>query len=503
MKIVFLYQGAETIGVQALMSYLEFHGHETKLVFDPATFSGNRGRDIPLLAKLIDGGTDAIAKYMLDLEPDVLAFSAITGIYRWSLEVAGKVRARKRIPSVFGGMHATAAPEAVIKENVVDALVIAEGEDALLELVESSDGEGFPRTDIKNAWIKSNGEVARNPVRPYITDLDSLPFPKKSDFYEQMPVMSRHYKIISSRGCPHECTYCCNHIYHKLYGRGINHVRRRSPLNVVRELEEAKSKWNFRYVEFWDDIFTHDADWLEEFAPLYKKRVDMPFQCYAHPNFFDERRAELLAEAGCYQLKIGVQSIDDDILKYKLKRPGRKEKVRRAIAAAKRAGMNVNVEHLLDLPGEGPESQDRAAEFYAEAAPDKIASFWLVYYPGTTIGEFAREEGILTEEDLRSINSGEDEFLYTFMFPGKNAPERMKRLQPYQTLFDILPWLPKRLVKWLISSGAVARLPHSGILHQALMVFNALRIGEREDLQAIRYTLSGKRKPFNKYRGSR
>jgi len=494
MRVVFVYQGAETIGVQALMAFLDARGHETRLVFDPATFSGQRGRDIPALARFFDSSPQQIADYILELEPDVLAFSVITGIYRWALDVAKIVRSKRKIPTVFGGMHCTATPSSVIAEEAVDAIVIGEGEEALLELVESADENGFARHDVANTWIKKNGEIFKNPVRPYITDLDALPFPKKEDYYQHMPALSRHYKIVSSRGCPHKCTYCCNDIYHQLYGKGAPHVRRRSPSNVIRELEGAKQRWNFKHVEFWDDIFTQDTRWLEEFAPLFKEKVGTSFQCYAHPIFFDDYRAKLLADAGCSLLKIGVQTIDDEVLKNTLTRPGKKDAVRRAIDSAHNAGMPVSVEHLLDLPGEGPESQAKAALFYQETRPDKIASFWLVYYPGTKIGQYARDEGIMTDSDLEAINSGSDKFLYTFMFPGKMA-ERQKAIKPYQTFFDALPWLPKWLAKWLIDTGLAGRLPHSGILHQALMVLNALRINEKEDLQAVRYVLSRKRKP--------
>ncbi len=495
MRVVFPYRGSESVGVQALMAFLEANGHETRLVFDPARFAGNRGRDIPVLARFFDSNPREIANYILDMDPDVIAFSVVTGTYRWALEVANAVRIVKRVPTVFGGIHATATPESVLARDAVDAIVLGEGEEALLELVESAGRGGFAKHDVANAWVKKNGEIFRNPVRPYITDLDALPFPKKSDLYEQMPVLSHNYIILSSRGCPHECTYCCNHIYHKLYGKGAPHVRRRSPTNVIRELERAKEQWNFRHVEFWDDIFTQDTRWLEEFAPLYRERVGVSFQCYAHPVFFDDHRAQLLAQAGCSLVKIGVQSIDDEILKKTLKRPGRKDSSRRAIESARSAGIRVSVEHLLDLPGEGPESQSNAASFYSETTPDKIASFWLVYYPGTTIGRFARDEGLITDEDLAAIESGDDRFLYTFMFPG-SAADRQKRLKPFQTFFDILPWLPKRLARWVLDHGFVRYLPHSGILHQALMVINALRIGEREDLQAVRYTLGRKRKSF-------
>jgi len=502
MRVVFPYRGSEALGVEALMAFLDKRGHETVLVFDPATFSGSRGRDIPLLARWFETSPQTVADYLLDLDPGVLAFSAVTGIYKWSLEVAKAVRKRKFIPTVFGGIHATAAPSSVIAEDAVDAIVLGEGEGALLELVECATRKGFARTDVLNTWVRKNGETIRNPVRPYIEKLDELPFQKKSAFYDIAPVMSRNYLVMTSRGCPNDCTYCCNHIIHELYGTGARHVRRRSPSNVVMELELARERWGIKFVEFWDDIFTQDLEWLEEFAPLYKNRVGIPFQCYAHPIFLDDRRARSLAEAGCTQVKIGVQSLDDNTLHNTLHRPGSRDAVRRAISAAHSVGIRVSIEHLLDIPGEGPDTQQNAAKFYMETCPDKIASFWLVYYPGTAIGRTAVEKGILSETDLQAIDSGDDRFTYTFMFPGNEAAQRRNRLRPYQTLFDMLPWLPERWAKWLIESGLVNRLPHWGILHQALMIVNALRINEREDIQALRYVLSRKRTPFRKARNA-
>ncbi len=494
MRVVFLYRGAEAIGVEALMAYIKAQGHEVRLVFDPAVFSGDRGRDIPSLAGFFDETVEEVADRVLALEPDVLAVSVITGIYRWALDVVKKVKENRNVPAVFGGIHPTAVPESVITQDVVDAIVLGEGEEALAELVEGATEGGFRNPHVANAWVKSDGKVVKNPVRPYIADLDSLPFALKDDYYAHMPVMKRHYKIISSRGCPNQCTYCCNNIFHRLYGK-VKHVRRRSPSNVVTELEEARRKYKPSYVEFWDDIFTKDADWLEEFSGLYKRKIGLPFQCYAHPVFFDRRRARSLGEAGCVLLKLGVQTIDENVLKHTLKRPGKTDSVKTAIAAAREAGMRVNVEHILGLPGEGPEAQSAAARFYAEARPDKIASFWLVYYPGATIGRTARDQGLLSDEDLADIESGDRDFLYTFMFPGGKAEKLQEELKSYQTLFDALPWLPERWVKRLVDNGGISKLPHSGLLHQALMVFNALRIREREDLQAVRYVLSRKHKP--------
>lgn len=477
------------------MAYLDREGHETHLVFDPAIFSGSRGRDIPFISNWFEVDINRVVGKILELEPDVLAVSCVTGTYRWSVEVARQVRVRRKAPVVFGGIHPTAVPDRVIAESVIDAIVLGEGEGALADLVESAKDSAFRRSDVANTWVKRNGEVIKNSPRPLIENLDTLPFPKKRAYYEKAPVMEINYLAMTSRGCPHKCTYCCNSIYDRIYPGVGNPVRRLSPERVIEELEAARRGGVTRFIEFWDDIFTRDIAWLTRFEPLYRERVGLPFQCYAHPHFMDEKRAKLLARAGCTQVKMGVQSLEQTTLRDVLNRPGSAERVERAIGWLSDEGIRVSVEHLLDVPGEGEVEQARAAKFYNRVRPDKIASFWLVYYPGTQIGFDSRDKGILTDQDIKDIEEGDDRFTYTFMFPGGPLAERRAPLKPFQILFDILPMIPRSWVDWLIKNQNYRRLPYSSILHQLLMLINALRIREREDIQALHYVVSHKNVP--------
>ena len=222
------------MGIEYLSAYLKAHGHETSLVFDPAHFRGLRGRDISFLSNFFDPPRETVIEAIMRSNPDVLACSCVTGNYRWALDLAEEIKRKSKKPLavLFGGPHPSMVPERVISQPVVDALVVGEGEDAILELVNSLKDGKFTDTEVANAWIKSDGVIHRNPVRPYIRDLDSLPFPDKELFYREVPFLRRGYLLMTARGCPYNCTYCCNRTYHKIYNDEKGHIRRFSVARV-------------------------------------------------------------------------------------------------------------------------------------------------------------------------------------------------------------------------------------------------------------------------------
>ena len=233
MKIVFIYSGAENLGIEYISSVLKSKGHEVHLLFDPAVFSGDL-----IESKIFSWAYNVDAKIIektIDLKPDVVGFSAYTANYRWCLNIAQRIRKLSSIPIVLGGVHTTAVPERVLANRFIDFAIIGEGEYAMLDLVDHlTNGNNVEALlGTPNICFRYKDEVHINPPRPYIQDLDKLPFPDKMLFYDKVPMLEEQYYISTSRGCPYSCTYCSNDMYHKLYCNENNHVRRRSPDNVI------------------------------------------------------------------------------------------------------------------------------------------------------------------------------------------------------------------------------------------------------------------------------
>lgn len=496
MKIVFLYSGSENVGIESLSAYLKAHGHETALVFDPAHFRGNRGRDNLLLARFFDPPREKIIAAALREEPDVLACSCITGNYRWALDLTAEIKRRspKPLPAVFGGVHPSMAPERVISRPEVDALVVGEGEDALLELVRSVKDGQFTDTTVANAWVKSAGETYKNPVRPYIRDLDSLPFPDKELFFRKVPFLRRGYLLMTARGCPYNCTYCSNSAYHEIYCDEKIHIRRFSPGRVIEELKRALENGRIDYINIYDDIFTLDLKWLEEFAPLYRREIGLQFQCNIHPDHCDDDRVRLIKDAGCHTARLGVQTVHDPTLR-SIHRAGTRKKVGQALDTLRRYGIHKKVEHILGLPDEGPEIQRDAIAFYNEHRPTKAQTFWLIPFPGTKIMKTAVERGMITEQDAEDFKEGDPRLRFTFFFPNPTSGVDYDALKPFQFFFDIMPFLPQRTVKWILNSNLYRYFPYSPVLHQSLVMLNALIHCDKEDIHALLYIFAKKRTP--------
>src|SRR5262245_4636620 len=134
MRVAFIYNGAENLGIQHLSSYLKARGHSTSLYFDSSPFRGDSFLNIRSLASLntLDRRIiDGICKE----RPDVLALSSFTGNFRWLLSLAAVIKERTGIRVVFGGIHPSAVPDKVLKHDCVDYVVVGDGEEAMTELL--------------------------------------------------------------------------------------------------------------------------------------------------------------------------------------------------------------------------------------------------------------------------------------------------------------------------------------------------------------------------------
>jgi len=331
MNITFAYLAAESVAIEVLSSVLKRAGHNVTLAFDPGLFDDKQYLDIPILKKAFARKTNVVEGILSD-PPDLLCFSVGTDNYRWACEVARMVRARLDVPVIFGGIHATAVPDRVIKNPFVDMVCVGEGEEAMVELAASMEG-GATDTSIENIWFKRDGRVIKNPVRPLVQDLDSLPYPDKELFAPHIPIYHGKYMMITSRGCPFQCTYCYNNVLRRtVYGKEKKYVRQRSVDSVIGELKAMKEKYDFTNVAFMDDCFVANRRWFREFSRRYSEEVGVPYSCMAYTGQVDPEMGRLLKDSGCNRMMFGIQTMDRRTREEVLKRSFETdEKIKRAI----------------------------------------------------------------------------------------------------------------------------------------------------------------------------
>ncbi|OGR73553.1 MAG: hypothetical protein A2089_13560 [Elusimicrobia bacterium GWD2_63_28] len=423
MKILFVHNGYESLGIEYLSAALKAAGHETALLIDPCLFDEAGFWRSPALARLFSARA-ALLRKAAEFKPDLAAFSVFTDTWPWALALAGEIKAATGARTVFGGIHSSSVSEAVIKEGAVDFVCLGEGDLALPALAEHLEGGGPLPAGI---WGKKDGSVVKGPPPSPPAVLDALPFPDKQLFAAAAPVFGSGYLISSSRGCPHSCAYCCNSVYRELYrASGVPCLRRRSAENVLTELEAAKAGAP-GFVHFTDEVFNSDYAWLEDFLPKYKARAALPFSCFAFPDSRLAALAPALAAAGCFKVQLGVQRFDEEKRADLLGRRAANSDIAAAIKGLKAAGIYVTCDNILDLPDESAEELAALAGFYAENTPDHNEVFFLRLYPGTPLaarcGAGADAPGGL-------------------MRPSGHSPLPPGKQRAYFTLLTLLPRLP-------------------------------------------------------------
>jgi radical SAM superfamily enzyme YgiQ (UPF0313 family) len=372
--------GHEPMGIMYLSSSLKMRGHQSAIV-------SSDERDI-------------LAAYRR-FQPHVLAYSTTTGFHQFYIDLNRRIRSQVKSLSVFGGPHATFFPEMIEMEGV-DAICMGEGEVAFGDFLDRlSRGEDI--STVQNFWVKKNGEVRRNDLRPLLENLDELPFPDRQ-LIDSHPASRRSQMrgIMTMRGCPYQCSYCFNHSYLKLYKGKGSILRRRSVENALAEVEEVVSRYRPQIVRFIDDTFILFPEWVENFCREYRKRFQRPFKCNVRANLVTPEVVRWLKEAGCISVAIGLEAGNDHIRNDVLKRNMSREQILRACRLLKEAKIRFYTENIIGIPGETFPMALETFRLNAECRPDFAEVSLCQPYPRTELGDYAQSLGIF-DGDIEKI----------------------------------------------------------------------------------------------------
>jgi anaerobic magnesium-protoporphyrin IX monomethyl ester cyclase len=423
-----LYRGNNLfLGIMTIASLLESYGHHSEVV---------------------DADYRAVADKLQKGDFKIVAFSTMSLYCQSYLRLNRKLKETFPIFSVFGGPHPTYFPEMVHQEGV-DGVCIGEGEFAMLDLVENLSA-GKPITDIPNWWVKKDGRIHKNAVRPLIEDLDELPFPNHEIFRSVDPKGTWRTVVMTSRGCPYSCTYCFNNAYKKLYAGCGKILRRRSVDDVIHEMETIKRHSCYKYIHIIDDLFTLSSRWLKEFADAYGKRIRLPFSCFARVEHITPEVVNDLKRAGCGRIIVGVETGDERIRREIFKRNMSDEEIISAARMIKKMGIKLMTTNILGIPGASLDSDIKTFELNARLKPDYAGVNLLQPYPGTEIYEYARRMGLLSSE----VGEGERKEVMissVIKFPSEMERRKAENFEKFFSLVVVFPAilpLVKRLIRW-------------------------------------------------------
>jgi len=372
------------LGLAYLASFIERDGHKVRIV------------DSNILGYKIEDIKGEIKKF----NPHLVGVTATTSCIYDAYEVAEVVKSiSPKIKVIAGGPHVTfTAPQTLEECPFIDIVVRGEGEETLRELVNNlevcPENTSFLKK-IKGITFKENGRIVETENRPFIKNLDEIPFPA----YHLLP-MNRYElegkkfaAIVSSRGCPFSCIFCSSS---QLFGKIW---RARSPENVIEEIKLLKNKFEVREIEFLDDTFTLNNKRSERICDLLvRENLGISWSCSSRVDTIDESLIEKLKKAGCHTIYVGIESGSQEILNI-IGKGITLTQIEKAINLIKKVNLNSFGSFIIGIPGETVKTIKKTIAFAKKLSPSFAQFTICTPYPGTRLFEMAKKKGWLLTRD--------------------------------------------------------------------------------------------------------
>lgn len=383
---------------------------------------------------LIDAQADSIdvnnfVEEVKDFAPDYIVCETSTPSFFSDVEVVKLIKEQLcGIKAVFLGPHISALPNECLKSDGIDAGVVGEYEESLLEYIENGP------EDTKGIAYRENGHVVVNERRNYIKDLDRLPIPARDmlpNYKYFDPILKNPFTfILGGRGCPYQCIFC--NWPQTISGR---HYRVRSPKNIVDEIEYILENYKFKSILFNDDTFTANRSHaIAVCDEVLHRGLRFDWACYTRADTDDEELLEKLKRAGCYLLKVGVESSNQAILDG-VKKGYRVENIKRGIKRMLNLRFHVHATFVICLPGETKETIKETVNFAMELNPTTVQFSSAIPYPGTEFYELLDRNGDI-------IANNWEEFMPLqpiFKYPNLSSEELMDSVKQAYRQYYLRP----------------------------------------------------------------
>jgi anaerobic magnesium-protoporphyrin IX monomethyl ester cyclase len=434
------YAGGKQIplGIYYLAAYIRERGHEVRVID----------------AEVLCWSNEQIVATVREFAPDVIGISTTTVAFHRARAVAASIKAEyPNMINVIGGPHPTAATEDVLHHPEFDYAVLGEGEESFAVLLETLCNGADAGSLTGVAW-RDGETIIVNPRRPFIADIDALPFPAYDlvpDFslynpppmnYKKLPVAN----IITSRGCPNQCTFCG----HSSFGRTL---RQRSPENIAEEIIHLYRLYRIREIAFVDDTFTINPHRIQElFRILDRQGICFPWTCMSRVNTVDESVLRFMKDHGCWHISFGIESGNEDILR-RIKKNISLDSVCRAIGICHRLGILTKGFFIIGHPGETVETIEETIRFALEIPLDDVVVTLNTPLPGTEQYRTADTFGSLERGDWSRYNMWNP----VFVPRGLTEETLLAKHREFYRRFYLRPRIVKRYAMSFLSATGLRR----------------------------------------------
>jgi radical SAM superfamily enzyme YgiQ (UPF0313 family) len=336
-------------------------------------------------------------------KPDVLGMTTFCTVMDRVYKIAEKTKKIcNNCSVVLGGVQTTIEPMPSLKRKDVDFIIYGEGEVTFVEFLKEMQKPAEQRelSKIKGLfWKDTSGKILMNEKRELIQDLDALPFPARHLFPMEKYHGSANLRgkkvlnIMTSRGCPFNCSYCSSHL-----SFGKTH-RFRSAKDVVAEMKELNDEYGCDSIQFYDESFTMNRNRVIELCKEIKKsKLHIPWTCFTRVNLVDQQMLNIMADSGCYQIFYGIESGVQRLLNL-IRKGITLEQSKKALKMTRKAGIESMASLMLAIPTETEEESWQTVNFAIEIDPDYAQWLKTTPFPGNDLYELCKKSGNIITDD--------------------------------------------------------------------------------------------------------
>lgn len=327
-----------------------------------------------------------LSKRIIEQDPDIVGITTDSCNFHESLRIAKLVKSISHATTVMGGPHVTVRTKEVIQYPEVDIVVFGEGEYTMLDIAYRIEHEKSLE-GCDGCFYKENDKIIYNPPRQRIENLDILPFParhllpykKYSRSYTLGGIKNPVDTMITSRGCPFNCSYCSS----RIIWRKVYHAR--SPENVVDEIEYLIDNCGTKGIYFRDDNFTLGEDRILKICEILRERkIDIEWECSSRVDLVNKSLLEKMYKAGCRAIWYGIESGSQRTLK-KLNKGISIEQSRNAVKITREAGIKVGGSFMIGIPGENMEDIEKTLQLIRELKCTPTAPHYFYAIPDSEL----------------------------------------------------------------------------------------------------------------------
>lgn len=385
-------------------------------------------RENKIPVKILDAAAlnysiEQIKNFALKDSPDIIGITAATNTIEEAYKIANAIKpSLPKTKIIVGGPHPSILPEQTLKEcSSLDITAVGEAEYTLLEIVQNK-----TLSKIKGIAYRKNNKIIRTPPRPFIENLDELPFPARDllplDKYWSPGIKKYPFAtLMTSRGCPYNCNFCVNYT---VLGKRF---RYRSSENVLAEIDELVKKYKVKEIDILDDNFTILPKRVEEICDgLIKRNYNLIWKTGngIRADKVDEHLIKKMRQSGCYLLAFGIESGNEKILKI-INKGETLQQISEAIRLCKKYKILTEGFFMFGNQGENEKTMQDTIDFAKKLDLD-IAQFQVfIPLPGSSYYNLIKKEGKIFAKSWKEFNA----FDKPVFQHGPLTPELMQKMQ--------------------------------------------------------------------------